>query len=57
MKNFLRCSQLVISGSGRTGVAYKAAEGWFKIIRKKAFHDFRITVCHKDYEGAIGASL
>lgn len=57
MKNFLRCSQLVMSGSGELGVAYKAGQANFTIVQKKAFHDFRITVSRQDYEGACGASL
>lgn len=57
MYNFMQCSQMMFGPRVRYSITYKANEPGFLIYTRKYYHNFKVAITSKNYEGALGANL
>ena len=57
MYNFMQCSQMMFGPKVKYGITYKANEPGFLIYTRKHFHNFKVPITSKNFEGALGANL
>ena len=57
MSNFMQCSQLLFGSKVRFAVSFKKDMPGIIIYKRKYFHNFKVTISTKDYEGAIGLNM
>ena len=57
MYNNMQCSQLMFGARVRYGVSYKTNQPGFTLYSRKYFHNFKVAITQKNYEGAKGANL
>jgi len=57
MNNFMQCSMMMFGKLVRFCVAYKTNQPGFVIYTRSSFHNFRVAIDSKNWEGAIGVNL
>jgi len=57
MYNFMQCSQMMFGARVRYGITYKEGQPGFQIYTRKYFHNFRVSVTTKNFEGAVGDNI
>lgn len=57
MYNSMQCSQMMFGSRVRYGITYKANQSNFQIYSRKYYHNFKVTIDTKNYEGALGQNL
>jgi hypothetical protein len=57
MYNYMGCEQMMFGPLVRNGITYKGNFPGFVVYKKKYFHNFKVQVSDKNYEGAKGCNL
>ena len=57
MYNFMQCSQMMFGPKVRYSITYKMNEPGFTIYTRKHFHNFKVPINSKNYEGVLGENL
>lgn len=57
MYNFINCSTLLIGSMKRYAVGFKASQSNFEVFTRKCYHNFKVCIDNKNFEGAVGCEL
>ena len=57
MWNFMGCSTLMFGARVKFSISFKANESDIKIYSRNNFHNFKVCVNDKSFEGAVGCEL
>lgn len=57
MYNFMQCSQMMFGAKVFFGIFFKMNQPGIQICTRKYFHNYRVQVRDKNFEGAVGANL
>jgi len=57
MYNFMQCSSLMFGARVKYGIAFKSSEKDYKVFTRKSYHNFKVCIDDKSYEGAVGLEL
>jgi hypothetical protein len=52
MYNYMNCSQMMFGPRVRSSIVFKQSQIGFSIYQRKMFHNFKVTISDKNYEGA-----
>jgi len=57
MNNFMQCSQMMFGSRVRYGITYKANQPGIQVYTRKYYHNFKVSITNKNFEGAVGSNL
>lgn len=57
MVNFLLVNMIIFGDKGNLAIIYKQNHEDFNVFKKMMNHDFKVTVNHNNFEGAIGLNI
>lgn len=57
MNNFMQCSQMMFGTRVRYGITFKANQPGIQIYTRKFYHNFKVSITNKNFEGAVGSNL
>ena len=57
MFNHLDCSMLMFGARVKFGLAFKIGEKNIKLYSRKCFHNFKVQLDTKSYDGAVGCHI
>ena len=57
MYNYMNCSVMMFGPLVRFSITYKTNQPGFTNYTRKYYHNFKVAISKKDYEGAKGVSL
>tara|TARA_B110000285_G_C15078108_1_gene591907 strand:+ start:162 stop:1631 length:1470 start_codon:yes stop_codon:yes gene_type:complete len=57
MNNFMQCSQMMFGTRVRYGITFKANQPGIHVYTRKYYHNFKVAITNKNFEGAVGSNL
>ena len=57
MYNFIECSSLMVGSRVKYAVAYKTSQKDYDIFTRNCYHNFKVCIDAKSFEGAVGCTL
>jgi hypothetical protein len=57
MYNFTNCDQMMFGPRVRNGITFKQNFVGFTVWKRRFFHNFKVQISDKNFEGAVGCNL